>query len=100
MLNTNRVVAFEQGLMEFGGGNLLGAFANEVLLNPNNKIINLSSNKLTATMSLDSGKFNGRVVDPATDRAVPFKGAVLQKRAAGFGQFMGTNETGRVYFGP
>lgn len=77
-----------------------GAFANEVVAGANNKLTNLGSNQLTLDLILPDGKFSGRVSDPATGRTIPFKGAVLQKGAAGFGQFTGTNETGAVFFGP
>jgi len=94
------VVAIEQGQVSFAGGNLPGDFANTVLLGANNKFTNLDSNKLTLNLVLPSGLFSGRVVEPESGRAIPFKGAILQKRAAGFGLFTGTNQTGRVHLGP
>jgi hypothetical protein len=94
------VVSFGQGFVEFSGGNLPGAFANAVLLSTNNKVTNLGSNKLTLNLVLPSGQFNGRVIEPLTGKGIPFKGAILQKRATGFGQFTGTNRTGRVFVGP
>lgn len=97
--NTNRVVDVELGSLQFLGGNLLAPFANEVLVTTNNRVVNLGSNKLTLTLTLPTGLFNGRVVDPLTGRAIPFKGALLQKRDLGAGQFNGTNQTGRVRLG-
>ena len=98
--NTNRVVEVEAGLVQFLGGSLAAPFANSVLLTTNNHVVNLSSNKLTMTISLPTGLFSGRAVDPNSSKAIPFKGALLQKQNAGWGQFIGTNQTGRVTFRP
>ena len=97
--NTNRVVNVELGSLQFLGGNLITPFANDILVTTNNRVVNLSSNRLTMTLTLPTGLFNGRVVDPLTGRTIPFKGALLQKRELGAGQFNGTNQTGRVVLG-
>jgi hypothetical protein len=98
--NTSPVLAMGPGILQFTGGNLPSEIVNDVLLSTNNKVTNLSSNKLSMTLALPSGQFRGRVVDPLTGKGIPFKGAVLQKRGAGFGLFTGTNQTGRVEWGP
>ncbi len=98
--NTSPVLALGPGILQFEGGNLPSEIVNDVLLRTNNKVINLSSNKLSLNLTLPSGQFSGRVVDPVTGKTIPFKGAVLQKRVAGFGLFTGTNQTGRVEWGP
>jgi hypothetical protein len=40
--------------------------------------------------------FQGGLIDPGTGRSNYFRGAVLQKRNAGYGYFKGTNQTGAV----
>ena len=98
--NTNRVIALEAGLLQFAGGNLPAEFLNDVRLSTNNKVTNLGSNNLSLNLALPNGQFSGRVADPVSGKAISFKGAVLQKRSAGFGLFSGTNQTGRVSWSP
>jgi hypothetical protein len=40
------------------------------------------------------------VTAPGTTRSVPFKGVLLQNQTNGSGYFLGTNQSGRVFFGP
>jgi hypothetical protein len=54
---------------------------------------------LTMTLSLPSGTFSGSVQIPGTTQNTSFKGAVLQGNAEGYGYFMGTNQSGRVFLG-
>ncbi len=91
---TNRVLNFTDGLVAFGEGNLLQAFTNNVILNTNNKVTNLSSNKLSLTITASSGLLKGSVNDPITGKAILFNGAVLQKQNIGAGFFLGTNQSG------
>ena len=97
---TNRVIGLTNGVVELSGGNLLADFANSVVLTETNKVINLSSNRLNLTLSLPTGLFQGTAFHPTTGQPVPFKGAILQKQNSGAGFFAGTNQTGRVYWGP
>jgi uncharacterized repeat protein (TIGR02543 family) len=96
---TNRVMNLTSGVVSFEGGNLTGPFANEVMLTLSNKFVNASSNKLTMTLSLPNGTFSGSVQIPGTTQNTSFKGAVLQGYTEGYGYFMGTNQSGRVFLG-
>jgi hypothetical protein len=49
---------------------------------------------------LSNGVFLGHVTPPGTTRSIPFQGVVLQKRAQGFGYFLGASESGSVVIGP
>src|SRR6266542_1522166 len=97
---TNRVLDFTNGLVAFDGGNLLEPFTNRVTLSANNKITNLDTNELTLAITLSSGLLKGSATDPASGKAIVFKGAVLQRQNYGAGYFLGTNQNGRVFFGP
>ena len=97
---TNRVLNFTSAFAGFTNGNLATDFANEVTLGANNKVLNLSSNKLTLTIAKPTGLFTGSVTPPGRSKAVAFKGAVLQKQSVGSGYFLGTNASGRVSFAP
>jgi uncharacterized protein (DUF2147 family) len=97
---TNRALAITNAFAIFNGGNLSASFSNEVKLMANNTVSNASANKLVLTITKASGLFNGSVVDPASGKTLKFKVAVLQKQRAGSGFFLGTNQSGGVYFGP
>jgi len=99
-LTANRVVNITSGTVEFLHGNLIQPITNNVLLTTNNKIINLSSNKLTMTFTLASGLFKGSVTDTNTSKSIPFTGALLQKLDTGYGHFLGTNQSGEVLLSP
>jgi hypothetical protein len=40
------------------------------------------------------------VVNPVTQLTIPFSGVILQKQNFGSGYFPGTNQSGKVFFGP
>jgi hypothetical protein len=93
---TNRVLNFTNAMVAFSGGNLPQTFTNHVLLTANNQVMNLSGNKLTMTVTLFTGLFNGSVMDSNTGKTISFNGALLQKLNAGYGYFLGTNRSGEV----
>ncbi len=92
----NRVLNLTNGAAEFTGGNLSASFTNSVTLGANNKVINNGANKLTFSISLPNGGFNGLATPPGGSKSVPFRGVLFQKQNAAFGIFSGTNETGAV----
>jgi hypothetical protein len=99
---TNRVMELTDGtngIVTFTGGELPD-FTNHVTLGTANRVVNTSSNRLTLTIARSSGAFNGTVAPPGATRRIPFKGVLLQNHNHGSGYFLGTNQTGRVYFGP
>ena len=94
------VLDFTDGQVWFENGNLPASFTNQIALSLANKITNLSTNKLTLTITTPSGLFKGSATDPVSGKAISINGVVLQKLNVGYGFFLGTNQTGRVYFGP
>lgn len=100
---TNRVLNFTNGIVTFTDGNLGQSIINVVTLQANNKVINntnASPNKLVLTIVPSTGLFNGTVLVPGTNKIISFKGALHQKQNFGAGFFLGTNQSGRVFFGP
>jgi hypothetical protein len=97
--STNQVLNFTQTDIRFGGGNLAVPFTNTITLSANNKITNLSSNKLALTITVANGLFRGSVVDPSTVKPFNFAGALLQKQNVGCGFLLGTNHSSRVVLG-
>jgi hypothetical protein len=90
---------FSDGQVSLMNGNLSENFTNQVVFEAN-KITNLSGNQLTLTITSGSGLFKGSVVNPVTQLAIPFSGVIVQKQNFGSGYFLGTNQSGRVFFGP
>jgi hypothetical protein len=98
--NTNQVIALTNGFVVFEGGNLTGAFTNEVTLTETNRVINDSANALNFIINVTNGTFTGNVQVPGTHKTNTFKGALLQDQAIGSGFFLGTNQSGRVSLQP
>ena len=97
--STNQVLDFTQTDILFDGGNLAVPFTNTITLSADNKITNLSSNKLALTITVAKGLFRGSVVDPSTGQPFNFAGALLQKQNVGCGFLLGTNHSSRVALG-
>ena len=95
-----RVLNFTQGQVWLAGGNLPFDFGHQILLGTNNRITNLTDSKSTLSLTVSSGLFQGSIMDPSTRRKISIKGVVLQKRNVGFGYFLGSDQSGSVYFGP
>jgi hypothetical protein len=98
--SATRVINLTNGIVYFEGGNLTGPFTNVVALVATNRVLNGSSNALTVSLTVSNGTFTGKVTVPGTTRTNTFKGAVLQDADSGYGFFLGTNQSGRVFFGP
>jgi len=94
------VLEFVSGAVTLEGGNLADPISNNVLLDANNCIINVSHNKLTMTVTLSTGAFRGSVTDPVSSKAIPFGGVVMQGQNTGTGNFLGDNQSGRVQLSP
>jgi hypothetical protein len=83
----------------FDGGNLNMPFTNAVTLTSSNRVINGGANSLSLSVTASNGTFSGSVKVPGTPRTNSFKGAFLQDLNSGYGYFLGTNTSGRVFFG-
>jgi hypothetical protein len=94
------VLNVSTGQVWFANGNLSAPFTNIVALSAANKISNLSSNKLTLTIVTPSGLLKGSVTDPVSGQVKPINGVIVQKLNAGYGYFLGTNQSGRVRLEP
>jgi hypothetical protein len=80
---------------------LTGPATNEVFLSTLNKITVTSTNttKLALAVTSSSGLLSGSFVHPQTLKKSTIKGVVLQKQDLGGGFFLGTNQSGNVFFG-
>jgi hypothetical protein len=93
----HRVLDFSEGVVCFGGGGML-MFANSVLLQPDNKVVNQSVNRLQCFINQRNGLYRGCVVNPVTRVMEPFQGALLQKQNRGAGFCPSSTGVGRVVF--
>ena len=95
------VLNFGNAIVRLEGGNLTMPLSNDAVLSPLNRVTIVSTNvhRLTLTPSASAGTFTGTFHNPATGKTSPIKGALLQKQNAGGGFLLGTNQSGRVYFG-
>jgi glucose/arabinose dehydrogenase len=97
---TNTIFGSTNAVVVFNEGNTGAAFTNDVALLPRARVADRGTNKLTLTLSQSTGRFSGRVTPPGARTSAAFKGALLQKQGYGGGFFLGTNQSGRVHFGP
>jgi hypothetical protein len=91
-----RVIALTNGVVWLDGGNLSAPFTNQVTLTSSNRVI--STNKMSLNIIAADGTFSGSAKVPGTARTNSFKGALFQDANAGYGYFLGTNQSGRVVF--
>jgi uncharacterized delta-60 repeat protein len=100
--STNKpALNFSNASVRLEGGNLSSPLTNEVVLSSANKVSVSAAhtNKLALTVSASSGTLAGGFTHPDTGKKSALKGVVLQKQNAGGGFFLGTNQSGEVYFG-
>ena len=85
-----------KGLFAGAGQNHNSHVVSDIELTADNKFLIHSTNKLTLTIAPASGLISGSFTDPASGKAVAFKGAVVETERSGAGYFLGTNASGRV----
>lgn len=97
-----RVLNWSDGLGQFSisGGGLSQTWTNEIRLELNNRVTNLSDPKLTLTITPTSGLFRGTFVDPDSHKSEPFQGVLLQDINIGVGYFLGPNQSGEIRLDP
>ncbi|MFO1487709.1 MAG: hypothetical protein U1F65_04455 [Verrucomicrobiota bacterium] len=93
---TNVVFSAPSLRVPFAFGDLPADFANLIRIEKGNKVVNLSSNKLTMTFSASTGVYQGTVADPVSHKTWPFSGVVLQRDNVGYGFLSGTNESSQM----
>lgn len=87
-------------VVRLSGGNLAQSITNRLTLNSNNRVGNLSPNKLSLSFSSTAGSFKGTVVNPATSKSIAFDGVVLGNQGAASGFFLGPGQSGQVSITP
>ncbi len=90
------VLTLTEGYVALEGGDLAQNITDQITLGANNRVTDLSGNKLGLSFTPSTGLFTGHVTDPATRKPVSFNGVVLQKSNVGYGYFLGTSHSGQV----
>jgi len=80
----------------FSGGALAGEIVNQISIGSNNKVSNLSTNKLMVTFSPSTGLLTGSVANPSTpgSKPMPFTGVLLQSQTNAVGYFLDGGQSG------
>lgn len=89
--------ATNNAVVTIDGGNLVfSPVPKLVTLAATNKVIPPTGEAFSLSFSLSTGLFSGKFLDPATNKARTFTGAVLQKAEKGYGLFKGNGEYGWI----
>lgn len=89
---------YTDGMIVFSGPNLADSFTNTFQITSAGRIVNTSSNRMSVSISSQTGWFSGVVTDPASGRRIIFQGALLRDQQVGYGYFLtGNRKSGRVY---
>ena len=96
---TAPVLDFTQFDFIITGGNFSTEFKSPITFDARNKVHAEEPGALSMTLTLKSGLFTGKVVEPVSKKKLSFKGAILQKQNGGAGFLLGTNRSARVSFG-
>jgi hypothetical protein len=94
------ITGFSSGTVVLNGGNLTTDITNAVTVSVNNRVTPSTADGWTLTLNVSQGWFKGRAVPAGADPIVQFNGVLLQNQNAGSGFFLGTNQSGKVTFGP
>jgi hypothetical protein len=96
---TQPVLELPDAYLAFTGGDLALGFTNTISIGRGSRVANQSPNGLNMTFSISTGTFRGTVMDPVSNRTMPFSGIVFQKDAVGYGLLFGTDQTSSVRLG-
>ncbi len=90
------VFNFNPGLLLLTAGDLANSISN--LLNVNGTSVSGASASLS--LSAAKGTFKGSFANPPAKKKTPFNGVFLQNQNVGSGYFLGSDQSGKVSFGP
>jgi hypothetical protein len=94
------ILDFSDGTIAVSGGDLSQNFQGQVHLGPNGAVTSPAGLRLKLKFALSTGTFQGSVVEPGSNRLLPFHGVALQKQKLGAGYFTGVNASGEVVVQP
>jgi hypothetical protein len=91
-----------QSAIQLAEGNLLTPIVQDCTLNLLNQIVAARQplDTLSAVVNPANGVFAGTFVHPVTGRPTTFRGVIFQKQNAGYGYFLGSDESGSASLVP
>ena len=95
-------VTSSNGAVVLTGGNLGQSISNRFVLKPNYQVNNQGTNKFNLKIEKNDGTFQGSQITATSPVKVKsdWRGVLLQKMGAGYGFFLGTNQSGQVWYTP
>jgi hypothetical protein len=90
--------AAQQSGVVLSGGGLQEAITNSITLAANNHLILPAGGKFTLKLTPATGLFKGSALNPGTGRMVTFQGVLFKKADIGVGYFLGTDQSGEVFW--
>ncbi|HEY2083578.1 MAG TPA: S8 family serine peptidase [Verrucomicrobiae bacterium] len=90
-------LSFANGVVILTGGNLASDLVSDVTVSGFGAT---GANNLSLKLNARNGIFRGSVANPSNNATISFSGVFLQNLNFGSGYFLGTNQSGRVFFGP
>jgi hypothetical protein len=91
------ILNFNRGQLVFENGNLADIFTKPIIFETDNRA---TGENTSLSIFTSSGVFTGNLLHPTTGAKVSFTGVILQKQNCGYGYFLGTDQSGRVFLGP
>ncbi|MDB6130581.1 MAG: Xanthan lyase, partial [Verrucomicrobiales bacterium] len=97
----NAALTFTNGFLIAEAGNLGLSLTNAVTLKTNSTVTVAAPNinKWKITLTPTTGFMTGTFIDSAASRTNTYKGVLLQNTNIGLGYFLGSDQSGAVYFG-
>ena len=91
------ILNFNRGQLLFEHGNLADIITSPIVFETQSRA---TGENTSLTIRTSSGLFTGSLLHPTTGVRVSFTGVILQKQNSGYGYFLGTDQSGRVFLGP
>jgi hypothetical protein len=99
---TGRAIELTNGIITLSLGNLSAQIANTFTLSSNN-VVTSTNSALKLTLKPKTGIFSGSLTTTnlsTKKTTLKFNGILLQSEPNGYGYFLGTNQSGRVFITP
>ena len=94
-----RIINITTDQVEFGGNDIAAPFVSEFALTPENKVVDLSANRLSIKFATKNGLFTGTVIEPGGGAKIKFSGVVYQPEDVAAGLVIGLTTTSAVIIG-
>jgi hypothetical protein len=92
---------FASGTVTLLGGNYFSTLAITATNTSAKPLIYRGTNNLSLTLDSPApGLFKGSVTDPVSRKKISFTGGILETQQVASGFFLGTNQSGKISFGP